>query len=84
VTRLLKIVDRDHADQLAKLRNLILNLTEKITHTRNQNAMLLNRSREYIAKTMEMLSCIHSPGTTSAATGADQDQAVTVAVNRRA
>lgn len=84
VTHLLEIVDRDHADQLAKLRNLILKLTEKITHTRNQNAILLNRSREYIARTMEMLSRIQSPDTTSAATGADQDQTVTVAVDRRA
>ena len=84
VTRLLEIVDRDHADQLAKLRNLILKLTEKITHIRNQNATLLNRSREYIAKTMEMLSRIQSPDTTSAATGTDQDQTVTVAVDRRA
>lgn len=84
VTRLLEIVDREHADQLAKLRNLILNLTEKITHTRNQNAMLLNRSREYIAKTMEMLSRIHNPGITYAATGAEQGQTATVAVDRRA
>jgi flagellar biosynthesis/type III secretory pathway chaperone len=84
VTRLLEIVDRDHADQLAKLRNLILNLTEKITHTRNQNAMLLNRSREYIAKTMEMLSRIHNPGTTYTAPGTERGQAATVAVDRRA
>jgi len=84
VTRLLEIVDREHADQLAKLRNLILKLTEKITHIRNQNVILLNRSHEYIARTMEMLARIQSPDTTSAATGADQDQTVTVAVDRRA
>ncbi len=84
VTRLLEIVDRDHADQLVKLRNLILSLTEKITHTRNRNAMLLNRSREYIAKTMEMLSHIHDPATTYVSTGAEQGRTATVAVDRRA
>jgi flagellar biosynthesis/type III secretory pathway chaperone len=84
VTHLLEIVDQEHADQLAKLRNLILKLTEKITHIRNQNATLLNRSHEYIARTMEMLSRIHNPSATSAAAGAEQDQTATIAVDRRA
>jgi len=84
ITRLLEIVDKDHADQLAKLKDLILNLTEKITQTRNQNAMLLNRSREYIAKTMELLSQIHDPNNTYAPADAVRQPAANVAVDRRA
>ena len=63
VTRLLDIVDQEQADRLNKLQNLILSLNNKITESRNQNAMLLNRSREYILKTMEMLSRVNRPET---------------------
>lgn len=84
VTRLLETVGRDHADQLATLRDLILNLSEKITQTRNRNAMLLNRSREYIARTMEMLSRLHTPGDAYAPLGAQPRQVANVAVDRRA
>ncbi len=84
VTRLLETVDRDHADQLTTLRDLILNLSEKITETRNRNAMLLNRSREYIARTMEMLSHLHTPGDAYSPLGAQPGQVANVAVDRRA
>jgi signal transduction histidine kinase len=83
VTRLLEMVDSDQAQQLTKLRNIIHNLNEKITAVRNQNAMLLNRSREYIAKTMEMLSRINAPSDTYAASGAQQGANATIAVDRR-
>ena len=56
VTRLLKIVDDTQATQLVQLRDLITTLNDKIMKTRNQNAMLLNESREYISKMMGMLS----------------------------
>jgi len=84
VTRLLEMVDKGRADQLAKLRNLILNLSEKITTTRNQNAMLLNQSREYIAKTMEMLSRIQSPSGAYAPRDDRKQRMANVAVDRRA
>ncbi len=83
VARLLELVDTNRAGQLTKLREIILNLSEKITQTRNQNAMLLNRSREYIAKTMEMLSQIHNPKGAYASSGAEQQRTANVAVDRR-
>lgn len=84
VTRLLEIVDEDQADRLQKLQRVILSLNDKITETRNQNAMLLNRSREYILRTMEMLSKINSPDSTYAAPGKKNDRELNVAVDRRA
>ncbi|MEW5993888.1 MAG: flagellar protein FlgN [Candidatus Zixiibacteriota bacterium] len=83
VSRLLEIVDENQAAQLEKLRQLILNLTDKITRTRNRNAMLLNRSREYIARTMEMLSRCHTPGGVYSASGDEDKQVGQVAVDRR-
>jgi flagellar biosynthesis/type III secretory pathway chaperone len=82
VTRLVEIVDQDRAHQLIKLRDLIQSLNDKITTTRNQNALLLNRSREYIAKTMEMLSRINAPSNTYGASGAQKGPAASVVVNR--
>ncbi len=84
ITRLLQMVDQDQAHQLVKLKNLILSLNEKITATRNQNATLLNRSREYIAKTMEMLSRINAPVGAYAPNRAQQERLANVAVDRRA
>ncbi len=83
VSRLLDIVDRDRASQLSELRALILSLTDKITRTRNRNALLLNRSREYIAKTMEMLARVRNPGSGYAAAGGDGAVGGNVAVDRR-
>ncbi len=82
VTRLVETVDRDRAQQLIKLRDLIQSLNDKITTTRNQNALLLNRSREYIAKTMELLSRINAPSGTYGASGAQKGSAASVAVDR--
>ncbi len=84
VSRLLEIVDQDQADRLQKLQKIILDLNDKITETRNQNAMLLNRSREYILKTMEMLSKINSPESTYKQPGTTVDRQANVAVDRRA
>ncbi len=84
VTRLLEIVDQDQADRLQRLQRFILDLNEKINRTRNQNAMLLNRSREYILKTMEMLSRVNSPESTYTQEGASKDRKQNVAVDRRA
>ena len=84
VTRLLDIIDANQADRLLRLRNLIFSLNDKIAQVRNQNAMLLNRSREYIGKMMEMLSRIDTPsGQYNAAGGSGRCDGV-VAVDRRA
>ncbi len=84
VTRLLEIVDEDQADRLQRLQRVILSLNDKITETRNQNAMLLNRSREYIHKTMEMLSKINSPDSTYTIPGKKPARELNVAIDRRA
>ncbi|UCG61966.1 MAG: flagellar protein FlgN [Candidatus Zixiibacteriota bacterium] len=84
VSRLLEIVDEGQADRLQRLQRVILSLNDKITETRNQNAMLLNRSREYILKTMEMLSKINSPDSTYSAPGKKTARELNVAVDRRA
>jgi len=56
IANLLDMVSANDAVRLRELRQLILDLNDKVTYTRNQNAMLLNRSRAYIHKIMEMLS----------------------------
>ncbi|MCK4371766.1 MAG: flagellar protein FlgN [candidate division Zixibacteria bacterium] len=83
VTRLLKIVDDTQATQLVQLRDLISTLNDKIMKTRNQNAMLLNKSREYISNMMEMLSKMSSPESTYSAAGAADQQSYNVALDRR-
>ena len=83
VTRLLKIVDDTQATQLVQLRDLITTLNDKIMKTRNQNAMLLNESREYISKMMGMLSKMSSPESTYSAGGGADQPSYNVALDRR-
>jgi flagellar biosynthesis/type III secretory pathway chaperone len=59
VTRLLEFVDAEQASQLKRLREIVLSLNDQIVRTRNTNAMLINQSREFISKTMTMLSRVH-------------------------
>ncbi len=83
VTRLLTLIDQQQADRLEQLQNVITELNDKITDTRNQNAILLNRSREYISKTMDMLSRIHAPKSpTYGQTGASYDQHQPLSIDR--
>ena len=85
VTRLLEMIDESRADRLSTLRDAILDLNERIFKVRNQNAMLLNKSREYIRKTMDMLARIASPPTgTYTAAGTGAPQAGSFALDRRA
>jgi hypothetical protein len=83
VTRLLQVVDAKHAVQLEKLRTILLALTDKITRARNRNAMLLNRSREYIAQTMAMLSRMQQPESSYGSNGTAVNQTGIIAVDRR-
>ena len=64
VSRLLETVDDATADRLAQLRDTILGLDDRIAQTRNSNAMLLNQSRQFIARTMTALSRINNPEAT--------------------
>ena len=84
ITRLLSLIDQQQADRLEQLQNLIIGLNDKIIETRNQNAILLNRSREYISKTMDMLSRINTPKSpTYGQTGESEAQQNSLAIDRR-
>ena len=83
ITRLLDIVDKNQAERLTQLRDLILSLQDQITQMRNQNALLLNRSREYISRMMTMLSKMHQPEGGYDSVGNKDEHGSTVAVDRR-
>ena len=83
ISRLLTLIDQQQADRLVQLQNIILDLNDKIIDTRNQNAILLNRSREYISKTMDMLSRIHAPQSpTYSQNGNSKEQHRSVVIDR--
>lgn len=84
LTRLLELVDQAQAERLTQLRDLIFNLNNEITDVRNANVLLLNQSREYIARTMTMLSQLHHPDTTYSRPGNESARGNAVAVDRRA
>ena len=84
VTRLLELVDDNQAEQLRRLRDTIFELNDKIAQTRNSNAMLINQSRDCIAKTMTMLSHINSPEPNYARTGTSAVRASSALLDRRA
>ena len=81
VSRLVELVDKTQADQLLRLSSFIVALNDKITESRNQNVMLLNRSREYIARMMQMLSRVQHPDTYGNV--ASRTQPATIAMDRR-
>jgi TolA-binding protein len=83
VTRLLEFVDQNQAERLLQLREIIRGLDDKITETRNTNAMLLMQSRESIARTMTMLSRLNSPGGTYRSGGRQSEANATMMVDRR-
>ena len=84
VSRLLEFADQNQAGRLTQLRETILDLNDRITEARNTNAMLLNQSREFIAKTMAMLSKINNPEHSYSRDGAGGRHRANVAVDRRA
>ena len=84
VSRLLEMVDDQHATRLKTLRELIGDLNEKILKVRNQNAMLLNRSREYIKTTIDMLSRVGSPKGNYTNAGEKHSGRMNIMMDRRA
>ncbi len=84
VSRLIELVDEDQGNRLLQLRSIISGLNTKINQVRDQNALLLNRSREYIARTMELLSKINNPNSNYTQNGAPAKNGSAVAVDRRA
>lgn len=83
VRRLIEFADESQSARLLQLRSVILELNDKITHTRNANALLLNQSREFIARTMKMLSRINHPEQNYQSPGAVDKSAHALAVDRR-
>ena len=61
VSKLMDSVLPGQATVLDTLRETILDLNTRIMKMRTQNEMLINRSRENIVKTMELLSRIKAP-----------------------
>ena len=83
VTRLLQYADEDQSQKLSQLQQSILGLNDSIAEARNTNVMLLNRSREFISRTMAMLSRLNSPDKTYSRSGAAPSAGSTIAVDRR-
>ena len=84
VSRLIELVDENQGNRLIQLRGLINGLSSKINEVRDQNALLLNRSREYISKTLELLSRINNPNINYTQNGLPAKNGAAVAVDRRA
>ena len=83
VTRLIEYADEDQSHRLTLLRDTILGLNERINETRNTNALLLNRSREYISRIINMLARLHTPDGTYGRSGAARQESAALAVDRR-
>lgn len=83
VSRLLEYADADQSARLSRLQQTILELNDNITRARNTNAMLLNRSREYISRTMAMLARLNQPEPTYGRKGTVAQGSSTLAVDRR-
>ena len=83
VTRLLHFADESQANRLSQLRDALHDLNVRINDARNTNVLLLNRSREYIARTMSMLARLHAPSGTYGRHGAPGPESAALAVDRR-
>ncbi|HHI02406.1 MAG TPA: flagellar protein FlgN [candidate division Zixibacteria bacterium] len=83
ISRLIDSVASGQAIVMGQLRNSILDLNDKITKVRNQNAMLINRSRENIVKTMELISRIGAPNSSYQSQGKVESMRTNIAVDRR-
>jgi len=83
ISRLIDSVASGQAIVMGQLRNSILDLNDKITKVRNQNAMLINRSRENIVKTMELISRIGAPNSSYQRQGKGESMRTNIAVDRR-
>lgn len=84
VTRLIELVDDTQARRLRELTEVILSLNEKITETRNSNAMLLNQSREFISRTMAALARLNNPENTYEPRSGKAEKRGNVMMDRRA
>ena len=79
----LKSVCDTDAGRLSHMRDLICGLDEQIVQVRNQNAALLNRSREFIDKSMQMLSRVGRSEGGYSPSGSSTGNGTRVMVDRR-
>ncbi|RKX29402.1 MAG: hypothetical protein DRP46_07195 [Candidatus Zixiibacteriota bacterium] len=84
ISKLIESVSPGQANMLEILREMILDLNEKILKTRSQNEMLINRSRENIVKTMELLGRFKVPGNNYGGEGKMNTVQTNIALDRRA
>jgi hypothetical protein len=84
ISRLIKMVSEEQSGILGNLRNMMLELNDKITKVGNQNEMLINRSRENIMKTMELLGRIITPEDSYQNQGKKNRSQASLALDRRA
>ena len=84
VARLLEYADEDQSNRLVHLKDAIRELDDRIAEARNTNVMLLNRSRDFISRTMMTLSQINGPDKSYSHTGARPQEPAVLMVDRRA
>jgi flagellar biosynthesis/type III secretory pathway chaperone len=83
VTRLLEYADEDQSHRLGHLQEAIRELDDRVAEARNTNVMLLNRSREFISRSMTAFSQVSGPDKPYTSTGAVPAEAAAVVVDRR-
>lgn len=83
VARILEFADDSQAVHLRRLREAIMEINDRIAEVRNTNAMLLNQSREFISRTMNMLSEVNRPEAAYDRNGTISRTATNVAMDRR-
>lgn len=84
ISRLIECVSSDQAIILGQLRDSILDLNNRIVRVRSQNELLINRSRENIMKTMELLGSINAPEENYHREGKRKTEIRSLALDRRA
>lgn len=83
ISRLIALADSEQAARLKELRELLLSLNDKILEVRNTNALLINQSREMIARTMAMLSRSEHADNIYGRDASRDERAVAIALDRR-
>jgi hypothetical protein len=83
ITQLINSVSSGQALILGQLRDSILELNDKIMRVRTQNKMLIDRSRDNIAKTVELIGNICTPEGAYENGGKKAPQQTSLALDRR-
>jgi len=84
ISILMDSIQPGQATILEQLRETILDFNERIVRRREQNEMLINRSRDNIMRTMELLGQFGKPGNSYQSEGKKSSQQTNLALDRRA